>query len=96
MGARQYLIKTVTESDKRHFIAWLEKKPARETYDYHESTECLLAQYLRDSGFTRVIVSQRSFYHNTAEGSLPLKFNEIASTRPHTFGAALSRAKTAL
>jgi hypothetical protein len=89
-------------------IAWLEKQPARKTYDYVEPFGCLLYQYFK--AMKLPIISIGPYYYRTHkvggfggfghpslshdEYLLPHSFHEIAYIRPHTFGAALKRAKS--
>lgn len=80
-----------------NLIAWLETMPAKETYCYLDSGECLLAQYFRASG------KSASLGHTTVvfDGVMPVhqiprSFQDVATGRPRTFGAALKRARAAL
>lgn len=69
-------------------IAWLEKQPADKKYDYFNCQgACLIDQY-----FGRI--TSFAEYHDICE-----RTNwgaEIAGPMPHTFGAALDRARAAL
>jgi hypothetical protein len=79
------------------FIAWLETKPADETYDYLKPTRCAAAQYLQSRGATED-ASSVMFLH--LDGSPNLQgdwLNKILHSSPHaetwTFGNALILAK---
>ena len=92
-------------------IAWLEKQPGDETYCYIESGECLLTQYFTASGYNNVYMFTTGFWHGQDQipghagrdeaiemgryTPLPAGFDRIAHARPHTFGAALVRARKA-
>lgn len=76
-------------------IAWLEKQPADQHYDYCDGDNCLTAQYLTHCGFKEVFL--------TVERLKNLGWYYIASgwhTRngcgERTFGAALERARKVL
>jgi hypothetical protein len=80
-------------------IAWLEKMPADREYCFYLSGQCLMGQWLKsidpnvdhkipgDSYTYRVLGRLRNFRR---------EFSGIAGIRPHTFGAALTRARAAL
>lgn len=89
-------------------IAWLQTKPSDETYEwYNRETPCLFAQYgaamdldrllpgseIRHSatGYLTVLMGMRKHY-----GILSCEPFNLASPAPHTFGAALTRARNAL
>jgi len=77
-------------------IAWAEKQPADKEYDFW-CNECYLGQYFEDHGFqvTMIGIGTVTFKgHQTRQ--LPPGFNDIAQRTPHTFGAALDRARKAL
>ncbi|HEV8263243.1 MAG TPA: hypothetical protein VGQ19_21095 [Burkholderiales bacterium] len=74
-------------------IAWLERQPAGGAYNYVCNGHCLLAQYLKACGFQGVYLTSRQA---TAKGKtidIPLTFDQIAVEKPHTYGAALERAR---
>jgi hypothetical protein len=79
-------------------IAWLEKQPADEGYEYDCNGHCLLAQYFTAMGFTHVYVGSTGFYHgdDSERAEMPRAFDKIAVKSPSTFGAALERARAAL
>lgn len=84
-------------------ISWAELQPPDEHYDYRNCHTCYLAQYFHDCGFNRVEVSknfvkrwdQGLILSLPAQDMLPDLFNWIAEDVPHTYGAALERAKLA-
>lgn len=71
-------------------IAWLETMPADEHYEYLDPSACLLGQYLRSVGVADVGFASCQLDANP-------KFCRIAfgpqGDGPHTFGAALERAR---
>lgn len=46
-----------------HLINWLKTKPADETYDYGEPSNCLIAQYLRAQGYRLAYCSSVTYTH---------------------------------
>jgi hypothetical protein len=90
-------------------IAWLEKQPLARQYPYHRGGQCMLAQYFTANGLRNVHMFCDAFWHGDAplpswigqdEGikagiltALPPLFNFVALMQPHTFGAALQRAR---
>lgn len=71
------------------FIAWLEKQPPAGEYKYTLSDRCALAQYLKSQGEKHF--SLLSFQVAEWTGD-----ENIVRDHPHTFGAALTRARAAL
>ena len=67
-------------------IAWLEKQPARRTYIAMLPKLCLLGQFATAMGHPEP--GRKSFALEMDPG-----FSEVALVRPHTFGAALERAR---
>lgn len=66
-------------------IAWGEKQPADRNYNW-VSSDCYLCQYLKANGYKvsdydKININDRV---------------DVAFDRPHTFGAALTRAREAL
>lgn len=79
-------------------IAWLERQDPQTTYCYVESGSCLLAQYFEGVGFGRVTVCRGGVWYGPKfehQISPPDLFHDLAQARPHTFGAALTRARAA-
>lgn len=66
------------------FIAWLEQQDPQAQYKWASCDECAIAQYFRSLGFK---LHERNGVHRTIETT------QAAITRPHTFGAALDRAR---
>src|SRR5258706_344556 len=80
---------------RRSLVAWLEKKPADRGYCYSSNGRCLLATFFRACGFKSIVVEPDHFSHAESFGpvKLPRSFVLIAALRPHTYGAALDRAR---
>lgn len=75
-------------------IAWLERQPARKTYNYICNGHCLLAQYFTAMGYQNIVMLSRQFIHGRDTlVDLPPHFNSIAINEPRTFGGALRRAR---
>jgi hypothetical protein len=74
-------------------IAWLGDQPQNKSYNYGSNVSCLLARYLKDCGYKRLQVGATFFIHCDGDVAIPRKFNDIASMEPHTYGAALERAR---
>lgn len=70
-----------------HFAAWLETQPADEPYEF-ESSECAVTYYLR----TVALKSSKELFE-IYMGHDPSK---VVAAQPHTYGAALARARMAL
>lgn len=77
-----------------NLIAWLEKKPARRTYCYMDNGACLMHQYFTACGLDVDHVGGMSITYVSGDWEL-LKngMDDIAAEEPHTFGAALKRAR---
>jgi hypothetical protein len=77
-------------------IAWLEQQPAAEMYCYRENGDCLLAQYFIAHGYCNVNMGPLVFFHGpkNEKANVPRQFNDIAVGDPHTYGAALERARS--
>lgn len=74
-------------------IAWLESKPAGDSYTYSAACSCLAAQYNASIG--------REYLYNPTWfvfgwSKFDSKLERIAAKAPHTFGAALERARMML
>lgn len=70
-------------------IAWLEKQPPEKDYDYCSAADCLIAQYLRQSGIA---------HYELDSGEVDqLGWSDIVHPNcfedEWTFGAALKRAR---
>ena len=73
---------TLTDID--NLISWIEKHPEDREYYYRSYDSCLMAQYLR-AYWARVSVGTIDHLED--------HFSRVACVEPHTFGAALERAK---
>ena len=79
----------------RSFIAFLESKPADETYKYYDPQNCALGQFMGAHGFR----GSDRYIDLGIDGYLEdwqLAFRAIVGQKPLTFGAALERARAAL
>lgn len=75
------------------FIGWLEKQPGEQEYDWSDCTGgCLFAQYALAHGFGSNGADAYSSYISATGGNFE-PFNGVALETPHTFGAALERAR---
>lgn len=77
-------------------VAWLETKDPNEAYKYSNLYEpCLHAQYFAAMGRPVQSLGSMSVLFPGREelDYMPPSFLSAALTRPHTFGAALERAK---
>lgn len=76
----------------RGIIAWLETKPARESYCYTNPRACAAAQYKQSLGATGDDVIVKLSYRIPADAPGIWLWN-IVAPEPQTFGAALERAR---
>jgi len=71
-------------------IAWLEQQPVDGEYQWYSAVDCLVCRYLR-------AVTGEPWPHQkwaySAIFDSPHDYNEVAATRPWTYGAALERAR---
>jgi hypothetical protein len=89
--------KTETKIDPltlRALIAWLEKQPPEKIYCYGDTGRCLAAQYNQSLGRAYLPILLLGWRGDCLKFDYDLE--EIALTEPHTFGAALERARAAL
>lgn len=73
-------------------IGWLEKQPADKEYCFTDRGTCLLTQYYAASGY----IADVGGFTVTIDGNvhhMSDDFGDIPATDPHTFGAALNRAR---
>src|SRR6267378_719153 len=80
------------------FIAWLETQHPRQTYEFTDVSNCLLAQWVQsidpktksnlqvDNSWVYLVNGQTIDFHGT-------KFPRVASTQTDTFGEALAKAR---
>lgn len=73
-----------------NLISWLEMQPAKRTYNYIDSSECLVAEYLKAMG-------QESFDYACLD-DFSRDFAIVANSGDpvDTYGAALNRARALL
>lgn len=77
-------------------IAWLETMPIDKSYNYMDCDgRCLLGQYGSHVG-ARFHKFTRAKFDSSLGKFRDLVYEQVASDAPHTFGAALDRARTAL
>lgn len=74
-------------------IGWLETQDATRPYFYLNPSGCVLAEFFKSRGFTRVAVDRWDVWFAGSTYALPLEWDRIASTEPYTYGAALERVR---
>lgn len=86
-----------------HLIAWLEKRDPDEWYKFTSVRMCMLGQYTYENGgkicysydnldgVSKYSVGDRSLPLNDLANGIPI--HRVARELPHTFGAALERAR---
>lgn len=83
--------------DIKSLIAWLEKQPGDQFYCFEDNGGCLLQQYFTSCGLEDVSVGGFTYAHagicRIPGERLPEAFRIVARRHPHTFGAALTRAR---
>jgi hypothetical protein len=78
--------------------AWLETQPADQSYCFLDTGYCLIGRFLRAQGYACASVG--GSYYRSKHGGDRIPFShpaieDIAAKNPHTFGAALARAREA-
>lgn len=80
------------------FLPWVQGRPADETYDYIQPTNCAFAQYLKALGFRRVSVGASDFcmrskglFARSREHDLPRFISRALNSSDNTFGALAKR-----
>lgn len=73
-------------------IAWLETMPPLGRYDWADPQRCLACQYYQSIGIARPWTVDETLGYIRAFGDHETYFF-IAAKHPHTFGAALKRAR---
>lgn len=78
-------------------IAWLRKKPAKGTYNYGDTNNCLLCQYLRSKGYRNVSAGGYFVTVNHEVFQLPKAIYDFPAPEagPAIYGEALKRAVAA-
>lgn len=77
-------------------IAWLESMPADQQYDFHKCDgTCMLGQYMQFQNVKWTPENYTQLHCAYGGGKFP-NFGYIACAIPRTFGAALTRARSAL
>lgn len=78
------------------FIAWLETKPRHKKYETDNNQKCIIAQYLIANGWATPLqlgwVTAWDHVNNQCV-DIPHDVQDAAHKEPHTYGAALKRAK---
>jgi len=78
---------------------WLETQPPEKEYDYLDTCNCLLAQYLTNYGYKNIFVTDSSVKVDNKDYAFPdLQFNRIMwpGALVGNFGDALTRAKAVI
>lgn len=76
-------------------VRWLETKRATDEYNFADRKSCVLAQYYEHLG-TDADVGGWTVTIDTKWHTMSEEFSDIAAEEPHTFGAALERARALL
>ncbi len=84
-NVKWYLPKVADPQSLGALITWLEPFPAKKPYCYTDSGKCLAAQYNKSIGRP---------YASTHLTPFDCDLELIALEEPHTFGAALERARS--
>ena len=86
------------ESTLEGLIEWLERQPGEGAYEWFEcSGDCLIGQFMTATGndWLEGVLNYSTFV-NTFDETTGVCIQSIAAELPHTFGAALLRARAAL
>lgn len=79
------------------FIAWLEKQPGREKYDFMACNgRCLYGQYATSHGVAWREAGTSILDRGPIADFCTFVYDHIAGLEPYTFGAALERAREAM
>jgi hypothetical protein len=79
----------------KELTSWIATKPKSRRYCYDDQGRCLLAQWFEFCDRPVFALGNVTVVFKFGSGHvLPESFTHIAMTKPHTFGAALSRART--
>lgn len=74
-------------------IAWLETMPPRQSYNWMDTCNCLAGQYMHACGISRMDPDRLLL--SELMGGMD-RYLAVAGMKPHTFGAALKRARAAM
>ena len=82
-------------------VQWLEKQDPKGKYNYENCAACLCAQYFKSKWYKDAWVGVTGFsyaprmrpFARRRHKPLPNGWRDVAAKRPHTFGAALKRAR---
>lgn len=78
-------------------IAWLEKQPTKKEYDFWDCDgACLISQYMTSCGMESLVWDEDRNSSKYTAFCNDTNFDDIAFPSPHTFGAALERARALL
>lgn len=78
-------------------IAWLEKQPAKAEYKYTNVCGCLMHRYYVSQGVPVSTTGGETLFLRVGNNrTMPASFACLAVTPPHTYGAALARARALL
>jgi len=80
------------------FAAWLETQDAAREYDWIDVCGCVCHEYLSAMGLRRAPYPKRDCDGGRLSSIFPSieVYHKVCGTHPHTFGAALDRARKAL
>jgi len=79
-------------------ISWLEQQDPEQSYIYIASSRCLVFEYLKERGVPLIGVTS-SYWRDTdhkEHWGMTEELGHVAVIHPHTYGAALKRAREAL
>lgn len=79
-------------------IAWLETQDPATEYTYRRIDDCLICRMVKSLGYPKARVGSTMVWLRTsgmddADIPLPRQMDDIAGQYPHTYGAALTRAR---
>jgi hypothetical protein len=91
--------KTEIKSDPfslESLVAWLETRRENEKYRPWDLSSCLLGQWSKSNGLDKKQILVKSYELGRTEPFLTIASIDGPQGEPHTFGAALNRARDAL
>ena len=74
-------------------VKWLKTKPAGKRYNYGSIHNCLLAQFLKETGAIGPHELIGGTFYGNRNLPIPVRLRIIAGQGKSTFGAALKRAR---